>query len=141
MIGVDPKRSAIMARVRGKNTKPELVVRRVVYALGHRYRLHRRDLPGSPDLVFRTKKRVIFVHGCFWHRHAGCRRTTFPKIRVPFWRSKFAQNIARDARNIETLSEAGWKVLVVWECETDNSIALRVKLRRFLGQPRRVAKR
>jgi DNA mismatch endonuclease, patch repair protein len=129
---VDPKRSALMARVRGKDTKPEMTVRRAVYALGHRYRLHRRDLPGSPDLVFAHQRKVIFVHGCFWHRHKGCRRTTTPKTRVRFWKSKFDANIDRDLKNVAALQAAGWKVLVIWECEAIDVAALRAKVKLFL---------
>ena len=133
MKDVDPKRSALMARVRTKNTKPELIVRQTTYALGYRYRLHRRDLQGSPDLVFSRQKKAIFVHGCFWHRHHGCRRTTIPKIRAEFWRAKFEANVDRDARNISALRAAGWHVLVVWECETTDVVSLRAKLQCFLS--------
>jgi DNA mismatch endonuclease, patch repair protein len=129
---VNAKRSALMARVRGKDTKPEMTVRRTIYALGHRYRLHRRDLPGSPDLVFARQRKVIFVHGCFWHRHKGCRRTTTPKTRVRFWKSKFNANIDRDLKNIAALQAAGWKVLIIWECETIDVAALRVRVKLFL---------
>lgn len=107
-----------MARVKSKNTKPELAVRRTVYHLGYRYRLHPRDLPGSPDVVFRARKKVIFVHGCFWHRHHGCRKTTTPKTRAAFWRAKFKENVVRDERNMQALRAAGWASLVIWECQT-----------------------
>ena len=132
MNDVDPKRSALMARVRGKNTKPEMAVRQAVYGLGYRYRLHRRDLPGTPDLVFASQKKAIFVHGCFWHRHKGCRRTTTPKTRAKFWQSKFDANVDRDKRNIVALQSAGWKVLIVWECEAIDSASLRARLSVFL---------
>lgn len=123
-----------MARVKGRDTKPELIVRRVAHALGHRFRLHRRDLPGTPDMVFPRLKKVIFVHGCFWHRHPGCSKASSPKTRAAFWQSKFDANVERDARSIRELRRAGWDVEVVWECETKDVDALESKLRRFLGQ-------
>lgn len=106
-----------MSRVSSKNTKPEMLVRRALHRLGFRYRLHRRDLPGRPDIVLSKYKTVIFVHGCFWHRHLECSRTTTPKTREAFWRSKFEANISRDRKAVEALEQAGWKVLVLWECE------------------------
>jgi DNA mismatch endonuclease (patch repair protein) len=128
----DPKRSALMARVRGCNTKPELVVRRVAHELGFRFRLHQGDLPGTPDLVFPRLKMVVLVHGCFWHRHHGCYRATTPKTRRQFWLSKFRTNLTRDRRTIAALRRLGWKVLVVWECETFEIEALRKRLSKFL---------
>jgi len=124
-----------MARVKGANTKPELAVRRLVHSLGFRFRLHRRDLPGSPDLVFVSARKVVFVHGCFWHRHRGCSATTSPKSNKDFWESKFAANVARDRRNIAALGKAGWDCLVVWSCETKRDETLRAKLFRFLKEP------
>jgi len=106
-----------MARVRQKDTHPELQVRRVLHGLGYRYRLHDRGLPGSPDIVFRSRKKVVFVHGCFWHRHEGCRRSTTPKTRADFWIGKFAANLARDRRQELELISMGWRSFVVWECE------------------------
>jgi DNA mismatch endonuclease, patch repair protein len=132
----DPKRSALMARVRGRNTKPELAVRRVSHELGFRFRLHRRDLPGTPDLVFSRLKKIILVHGCFWHRHKGCGRATTPKTRREFWVSKFDANIARDAKTTAALRRLGWSVLVVWECETRKPTSLRNRLGKFLGTQR-----
>ena len=111
-------RSQMMGRIRGKNTKPELAVRRVAHALGFRFRLHRRDLPGSPDLVFPGKHKVVFVHGCFWHRHAGCRFAYVPKSNIEFWLRKFERNIARDRDAVEALRSEGWDPLIIWECET-----------------------
>lgn len=111
-------RSALMARVRGKNTKPEIVVRRMLHAMGKRFRLFRRDLPGRPDIVLPRHDLAIFVHGCFWHRHEGCRLSSTPKTRIDFWTNKFATNVARDARNMEALRALGWRIGVVWECET-----------------------
>ena len=112
------QRSAVMARVKGRNTGPELAVRRLLWRAGFRYRLHRRDLPGSPDLAFIGRKLAVFVHGCFWHRHAGCRAASIPATRAEFWAEKFAANVARDARVQAALRAAGWTVHVVWECET-----------------------
>lgn len=136
MNDVPPERSALMARVRARHTQPEMAVRRAAHALGYRYRLHCRDMPGSPDLVFRSREKAIFVHGCFWHRHAECRRTTTPKTRAAFWEMKFEANVARDARNINALQSAGWSVSVIWECETVDVVALRAKLLLFLGKDR-----
>ncbi|UFW76037.1 very short patch repair endonuclease [Bradyrhizobium sp. WU425] len=107
-----------MSRIGPKNSRPEMVVRRIAHRLGYRFRLHRRDLPGTPDVVFPALKRVIFVHGCFWHRHRNCSRTTSPKTRARFWAEKFATNIARDKRNVRLLRQSGWQILVIWECET-----------------------
>jgi DNA mismatch endonuclease (patch repair protein) len=122
-----------MARVCGKNTQPELIVRKLVFAAGYRYRLHVQNLPGSPDLVFPARKKVIFVHGCFWHRHDNCNRARMPKSRVEFWREKLNGNKARDERTLEALAQAGWSVQVVWECELGDREALEGKLRSFLG--------
>lgn len=133
-------RSAVMARVRGKNTRPEMTVRKLVFAAGYRYRLHVRKLPGSPDLVFHSRKKVIFVHGCFWHRHDNCAASRIPKSRVDFWSSKLNDNKVRDQRNREALIEVGWKVLVVWECELSNLPMLEERLRLFLGPPGTVVK-
>ncbi|WP_167089332.1 very short patch repair endonuclease [Parvibaculum indicum] len=118
-----PERSAQMARVRSKNTKPELVVRKLAHSLGYRYRLNRRDLPGTPDLVFPRLKKIIFVHGCFWHQHkdANCWRSRIPKTRQDFWIPKLQGNVARDTRSQDELRRMGWDVLVVWECETTPS--------------------
>ncbi|HAF80061.1 very short patch repair endonuclease [Brevundimonas aurantiaca] len=126
-------RSSLMAKVRGKNTTPEIAVRKAAHGLGYRFRLHQRTLPGSPDLVFPARRKVIFVHGCFWHRHDGCRKTTTPKTRADFWNSKFQTNVARDARDRVALESAGWEVMVVWECETKDRAKLETLIRRFLG--------
>ena len=111
------KRSEVMARVRSKDTKPEMVVRRYLHNHGLRYRLHRRDLPGCPDLVFSSRRVAVFIHGCFWHRHPGCPKSTMPASRVEFWRAKFAATVQRDARAQEELRRAAWNVLLIWECE------------------------
>ena len=129
---IDDARSALMRRVRGKDTTPERAVRRAAHSLGYRFRLHRRDLPGTPDLTFPRLRKVIFVQGCFWHRHAGCSRTTTPKTRADYWREKFEQNMERDRRNIAMLRALGWEVLEVWECETLDRTGLLVTLSRFL---------
>ncbi|MBX6370464.1 MAG: DNA mismatch endonuclease Vsr [Rhodospirillales bacterium] len=122
------RRSALMRRVRQRDTDPELVVRRVAHALGYRFRLHRRDLPGTPDLVFPKYRVALFVHGCFWHRHEGCPRATTPKSRRDYWLPKFAANVERDRRKAAALEAAGWRAVVVWECETADSSALKRRL-------------
>ena len=125
-----------MARIRGQNTQPEVAVRRLLHARGYRFRLHRRDLPGTPDICFPGRKKAIFVHGCFWHRHQGCSRTTTPKTRTSFWEDKFRQNVVRDRVNITALAELGWGVMVVWECEARNLEMLARRLVGFLdGNP------
>jgi DNA mismatch endonuclease, patch repair protein len=111
-------RSRAMGRIRGKDTKAEIAVRKAATRLGYRYRLHRRDLPGSPDLVFPRLKTVVFVHGCFWHRHAGCKHSYSPKSNVEFWSRKFQTNVARDERVKGELERLGWHVVVIWECQT-----------------------
>jgi len=116
------QRSQMMSRIRAKNTRPELVLRKALFAAGFRYRLHQRGLPGSPDLVFPKYKAALFVHGCFWHRHGGCRYTTTPKTNVGFWNLKFEGNVNRDARTVAALHDAGWRVAVVWECALNRSL-------------------
>ena len=106
----------MMGRIRGKDTKPEMLVRKYLFAHGFRYRLHGRKLSGHPDLVLRKYGAVIFVHGCFWHRHEGCRDATTPSTRVDFWCQKFKSNMSRDQRNVVTLMSSGWRVAIVWEC-------------------------
>ncbi|MCC6695348.1 MAG: DNA mismatch endonuclease Vsr [Candidatus Hydrogenedentes bacterium] len=126
------ERSEIMARVRSKNMRPELAVRMLVFAMGYRYRLHARDLPGSPDLVFRRRRKVIFVHGCFWHRHSNCALARLPKSRIEFWTPKLEGNRKRDEKNRRALRRDGWSVLTVWECQLKSSSALERRIRRFL---------
>ena len=130
------ERSQRMSRVRGKDTSAELVVRRVVHRMGFRYRLHDANLPGKPDIVFAKRKKVIFVHGCFWHRHPSpkCRLARLPKSRLDFWVPKLTANRQRDVRNEGELSRAGWHVLVIWECELGNEEKLRERLQRFLKE-------
>lgn len=130
---VDPARSALMSKVRGKDSSPEMKVRRTAHKLGYRFRLHSRHLPGTPDLVFPRLRKVILVHGCFWHRHHGCKRTTSPKTRSAFWADKFARNIERDERVVRELEELGWSVQIVWECQTFDSVALEERLSSFLN--------
>lgn len=129
------QRSAMMSRIRGRDTKPELTVRRLVHSLGYRFRLHRRDLPGAPDLVFPGRKKVIFIHGCFWHQHPGCRFAYKPKSNLEFWQKKFDGNVERDARVLRELQERGWSPLVIWECETSDLKTLAARLRAHLGKP------
>ncbi|RDD29370.1 very short patch repair endonuclease [Prosthecochloris sp. ZM] len=112
------KRSRNMSRIKSGDTKPELAVRKALHAHGLRFRLHRKDLPGTPDIVLPKHSTVIFVHGCFWHRHKGCRFAYTPKSRMEFWQAKFDSNIERDRRVAQKLSNAGWRVLIIWECET-----------------------
>ena len=123
-----PERSLIMAAVRQKNTGAEMIVRKLLFGLGLRYRLHRKDLPGSPDVVLPKHGTVIFVHGCFWHRHPECRRATSPKSNEEFWQEKFARNIERDKSNEKQLALLGWRVVIVWECETRSRELLRQRL-------------
>lgn len=124
-------RSAQMSRIRGTNTQPEFVIRRLVHHVGYRYRLHLAALPGRPDLVFPSRRKVIFVHGCFWHQHSGCSDATMPKSRVEFWANKLGRNVQRDHENRHALNVMGWEVLTVWECEiTDPKLPRR--LARFL---------
>ena len=127
--GTDPVRSRIMAAVRGRDTAPEIRVRRCLHAMGYRFRLHRRDLPGTPDIVLPRHRTCIFVHGCFWHRHPGCRKTTTPKRNTEFWNEKFARNVARDEANGRDLMSAGWNVVILWECETEDPERLAEALR------------
>ncbi len=127
-------RHAVMAKVRGKNTKPEIAVRRLLFALGYRYRLHRTDLPGKPDLVFPGRRKVVFVHGCFWHAH-DCPRGARPKSNEAFWDEKLRRNQERDLRYLAMLSDMGWDVCVIWECELRDVAAVQTKLQRFLGDP------
>lgn len=126
------RRSANMRAIRNKNTNPELAVRRLTHSMGHRFRLHRKDLPGKPDLVFGPRKKVIFVHGCYWHGH-GCKvGGTGAKSNRAYWGPKISGNKARDKRNLRALRKLGWTPLIVWECEVRTSIRLIAKLKRFL---------
>ena len=128
------RRSANMSRIRSKDTKPEMLIRRMLHGLGYRYSLHRRDLPGAPDLVFPSRGKIVFVHGCFWHQHKGCIDGRLPKSREEYWLPKLLRNVARDRRNILKLRRSGWRVIKVWECDvlSDSKRAIR-KISRFLG--------
>lgn len=135
MDGLTPeKRSWNMSRIRGVDTKPELLVRSLLHRMGYRFRLHRRDLPGRPDIVLPKYRAVVFVHGCFWHRHRGCRYAYVPKSRKDFWKRKFARNVERDREVRHLLRKAGWKILVVWECETVDADGLASRLSSALGR-------
>lgn len=127
------ERSQRMAKVKSKGTKPEMLVRRLVHSMGYRYRLHGPGLPGRPDLVFKGRRKVIFVHGCFWHRHEGCRLARLPKSRLDFWLPKLEGNKQRDAQKLEQLCQQGWKSLVIWECELKDLGLLEKRLRAFLA--------
>ena len=127
------ERSDHMRRIRKTDTKPEIRVRRIAHRLGYRFRLHRRDLPGTPDLVFPRLARAVFVHGCFWHQHPGCRLARLPKSRPAYWEPKMRRNQERDQVAREQLASRGWEVLVVWECETADPAALEERLSSFLG--------
>lgn len=120
-----------MRLVKSEDTTPELAVRKLTYALGYRYRLHRRDLPGCPDLVFPARRKVLFVHGCFWHWH-GCKRSRMPKTNESYWRAKIDRNVQRDAKNLKMLKRQGWRALVVWECQIKDAKRLAKKLSHFL---------
>lgn len=139
MVRRDPlnksERSQQMRLVRSKNTRPEMVVRKAVWGMGYRYRLHTPDVPGRPDIVFRKRRKAIFVHGCFWHRHDGCVRNRTPKTRVYFWKKKFRENVARDRHVRNKLLRRGWKILVIWECMSEKRAALEARLHSFLETP------
>jgi len=117
-----------MSRIKNRDTKPELIVRSLLHRKGYRFRLHRKDLPGKPDIILSRFKKIIFVHGCFWHRHEGCRNAYNPKSRVNFWQDKFYQNIERDKAVNEELLQLGWQVHVIWECDTKKIDLLEEKI-------------
>ncbi len=122
-----------MSLVKSKNTRTELSVRKLVFSMGHRYRIHGAGLPGKPDLVFARKKKAIFVHGCFWHRHKDCKKATTPASNTEYWLPKFAKTVERDSQTLDSLRELGWASLVIWECELKDMAALANKLRAFLN--------
>ena len=126
-------RSRNMAAIRSKNMKPELAVRSLVHNLGFRFRLHKKELPGKPDLVFSSLKKAIFVHGCFWHQHNACREGRMPGSRQEYWIPKLSRNVARDAQHIRDLKKDGWNVLIIWECETKEIPSIQRKILKFLG--------
>lgn len=133
MIETAEHRSRIMRAVKSANTKPEMAVRQLVHRLGFRYRLHRADLPGKPDLVFPRHRKVIFVHGCFWHGHDCRRGARSPKNNSAYWSEKIARNVTRNERQVYELQEAGWRVLIVWECDLKDKQALAERIRTFLS--------
>ncbi|MER9467785.1 very short patch repair endonuclease [Mesorhizobium sp. M0482] len=128
------ERSVLMTTIRAKGTKPEMVVRRLAHKMGYRFRLHRKDLPGSPDLVFPSRRAVVFVHGCFWHQHPCCRKSQLPTSRQEFWHPKLARNVERDLATVSALRAMGWRVSIVWECEVNNAERLRERLATFLEE-------
>lgn len=129
----DPaQRSRVMARVKSKNTRPELAVRSMLHGLGYRFRLHRSDLPGTPDIVLSRYRTVIFVHGCFWHQHPGCSQAHRPATHVAYWNAKLDRNRRRDAEHTAALKAAGWKVILVWECQIKDARRLQQRLVRLL---------
>lgn len=128
-------RSKIMSLVPQRDTKPERFVRQLLHAMGYRFRLHRRSLPGSPDIVLPKFRTAIYVHGCFWHQHEDCRRSRRPSSNCGYWEKKLSDNIDRDRRDMAALESAGWKPVVVWECETRDPAALGERLRREIGGP------
>ena len=122
-----------MSRIKSKNTKPEIVVRSLLHQMGYRFRLHRKDLPGKPDIVLAKYKTVIFVHGCFWHRHKGCKRCTTPSTNQKYWLPKLEHNIVKDKLNQRLLKKKGWKPIIVWECEIKDLDRLSRKMSKVLG--------
>lgn len=122
------KRSEIMSKIGGKNTKPELIIRSILHSLGYRFRLHKKELPGVPDIVLSKYRTVIFVHGCFWHYHDACRDGKIPKSNQSYWISKLLYNREKDKRHTEDLERLGWKAITVWECETKNPFSLACRL-------------
>ncbi|HYH07680.1 MAG TPA: DNA mismatch endonuclease Vsr [Thermoanaerobaculia bacterium] len=128
------ERSENMRRIRSRNMKPELIVRSLAHRLGYRFRLHRKDLPGKPDLVFASRRKVIFVHGCFWHQHGSCVDSRLPKTNADYWHPKLMRNVARDAAAIKALRSAKWRTLVIWECETKDQTRVAKRIERFLDR-------
>jgi len=127
-------RSWNMSRIKGQNTQPEILVRSLLHKLGFRFRLHRRDLPGIPDIVLPKYHSVIFVHGCFWHRHYGCKYAYSPKTKIDFWEKKFAQNVSTHEKAVRKLGQMGWRIIVIWECELKNIDLVEDKLNLFLHE-------
>lgn len=129
------RRSANMRAIRLKNTKPELIIRRLLHGGGYRYRLHVKELPGKPDIVFTKRRKVIFVHGCFWHKHPNenCDDSRLPRSNLSYWGPKITKNVTRDAEHIDVLKALGWSVLVIWECETKQTEQIKLMVKEFLG--------
>jgi DNA mismatch endonuclease (patch repair protein) len=126
------KRSNIMSKISGKNTKPELIIRRILRNLGIRYRLHKGDIPGKPDIVLKKYNKVIFIHGCFWHGHEGCKRSKRPETNKEFWNRKIDRNIERDKENEKQLYESGWDVIVIWQCQLKDLESLKLYLANWI---------
>jgi DNA mismatch endonuclease (patch repair protein) len=126
------KRSEIMSRIKGVNTKPELIVRSLLHRLGYRFRLHRKDLSGKPDIVLPRHKKVIFVHGCFWHGHKGCKRSSIPSSNTEFWETKITKNVERDKAKTRELRRQGWKVLILWQCQIKDADNVVKKIKKFI---------
>jgi DNA mismatch endonuclease, patch repair protein len=133
---LNPTRSRLMARIRSKDTAPEKLVRRMLFSMGYRFRIHRKDLPGCPDIVFISRRKAIFINGCFWHQHHGCPRAKLPATNQEYWLPKLKRNRQRDDKAIKLLAQLGWKTLTIWECEMKDDTELRKKLKSFLGSPR-----
>ena len=129
---ISEQRARNMSAIKSKNTKPEIAVRKLLHSMGYRFRLHRKDLPGSPDIVLPKYKTVIFVHGCFWHRHENCKYASNPNTRKEFWESKFKANVKRDFENQEKIKNIGWQSVVIWECEIKNKALLINRLQNIL---------
>jgi DNA mismatch endonuclease (patch repair protein) len=132
------KRSKNMSKIRSKNTKPELLVRSIIHQMGYRFRLHVPDLPGKPDIVLPRHRKIIFVHGCFWHQHKNCKIAHKPKSRISYWQPKLNANKKRHRKHMRTLKSLGWNCIVVWECETKNLNKMKAKLQEFLGNKRNI---
>lgn len=126
------QRSECMSKIRHKDTRPELVARKALTELGYRYRLHRKDLPGSPDIVMPRLKKIIFINGCFWHQHKGCKRSSMPKSNKDYWKPKLEKNIERQKKDVRLLKKDGWSIIVLWECETNNKDKMMKKLEKQL---------
>jgi DNA mismatch endonuclease (patch repair protein) len=135
------KRSWLMSHIKGKNTKPEIKVRKMIYSMGYRYRLNVKELPGKPDIVLRNRRKVIFVHGCYWHGHKDCSRAHRPSSNIDFWNDKIEANMRRDEKVIRELKAAGWSVFIVWECQLRHAEEVEKRLRDFLGGNEGVCKR
>jgi DNA mismatch endonuclease (patch repair protein) len=133
------KRSEIMSHVKGRDTKPEILVRSLLHRMGFRFRLQARDLPGKPDIVLPKWKTVVFVNGCFWHRHKGCKHATTPSTHVEYWTKKFKENVKRDRYNRSRLKKEGWRVLTIWECELRDMEKLSAKVRKFFDETKNAA--
>lgn len=127
-------RSENMRAIKSKNTKPEVIVRKLLHAMGYRFRLYKKELPGTPDIVLKKYKTAIFVNGCFWHRHQGCSRCTFPKTNTEYWENKFNANIERDRKNYEKLKELGWNIFIIWECEVKHIEELKQRIIKTLNE-------